>query len=185
MFRGDASRMLSTRDFPSPYAPVWSGGLISRRPKPYKSTPSKEMELTPFASGILWRLLPNSGKPPNSSDLLFAIATGSLFQRRLITMSTNKACEIFEFQPAEWYYALEHDDAPEDAWDWREFSSTYGPFTSYDGAFEHLGANHANPGGHNIVGHSEIKGSRQKVYQKLVDDLISDTENDATPWFRY
>ena len=100
-------------------------------------------------------------------------------------MSTNKACEFFEFKPSEWYYTLEHDDAPEDAWDWREFSSTYGPYTSYDEAFEHLRTNHANPGGHTIVGHSDIAAGRQKVYQELVDGVISDTDKYTTTSFRY
>lgn len=63
-------------------------------------------------------------------------------------MSTGLECLLFESQPGSWYYLLQDCDCPVGAWDWREYASCTGPFTSEDGAFAHLRAYHANPGGH-------------------------------------
>ncbi|MGW5657206.1 hypothetical protein [Streptomyces humi] len=62
-------------------------------------------------------------------------------------MSTGLECELTEVEPGRWYYVLEDSDAPRNAWDWREYATAYGPFTSEQQAEEHLEKNHANPGG--------------------------------------
>ncbi|WP_159848549.1 hypothetical protein [Nocardia sp. CY41] len=62
-------------------------------------------------------------------------------------MSTNLACEFIEVQPGRWYYLLENWDAPQSAFDWREYATAYGPFSSMAATDAHLSANHPNPGG--------------------------------------
>lgn len=83
-------------------------------------------------------------------------------------MSANLECEFFESEPGKWFYALEDWSAPQHAWDWREFSTSYGPFPSYEEAQEHLRRNHANPGGHTVTSqdHFEV----DEVYLKLIDE---------------
>lgn len=62
-------------------------------------------------------------------------------------MSTGLECEFVETQPDTWYYVLQDGDCPVSAWDWREYATAYGPFTTVEAAQEHLRRNHANPGG--------------------------------------
>jgi len=62
-------------------------------------------------------------------------------------MSTGLECEFFEYRPNEWYYSLQDYSCPVGAWDWREYSTTYGPFSTEEKALKHLDDNHANPGG--------------------------------------
>ena len=61
-------------------------------------------------------------------------------------MSTNSECLHFKWSDG-WYYLLEDDNAPRNAWDWREHATCYGPFETEEAAEQHLSANHANPGG--------------------------------------
>ena len=62
-------------------------------------------------------------------------------------MSTGLNCEILEPTPGEWFYILEHYNAPKNAWDWHDHATAYGPFPSQAAADRHLSDNHANPGG--------------------------------------
>ncbi|MFJ8158513.1 hypothetical protein [Streptomyces sp. NPDC094468] len=65
-------------------------------------------------------------------------------------MSTGVNCEVIEVEPGKWFYILEETDAPRNSWDWREYASASGPFTSQESAEQHLADHHANPGGHEI-----------------------------------
>jgi hypothetical protein len=82
-------------------------------------------------------------------------------------MSTGLNCEFFEPTPGEWFYALEDWSAPKSAWDWRDFSTCYGPFPSEGDAHRHLRANHANPGGWSITPNEHFRDDA-KVYERLV-----------------
>ena len=84
-------------------------------------------------------------------------------------MSTNSECMFVEVEPGEWYYALEHYDAPQNSWDWLEHATAYGPFPTFEVAYQHLGDNHANPGG---FGKSEYdpKHTVSPTMQKLIDE---------------
>jgi len=62
-------------------------------------------------------------------------------------MSTNSECSFVEVKRGEWWYVLEDYHAPKNAWDWREYATAYGPFSTLDVATGHLSRNHANPGG--------------------------------------
>lgn len=62
-------------------------------------------------------------------------------------MSTNSECMFFQWNQGEWYYVIEDANSMENAWDWREFATCYGPFNTKEQANEHLYQNHANPGG--------------------------------------
>ena len=65
-------------------------------------------------------------------------------------MSTGCECSVFEFKPSQWFYLLENDNAPKNAWDWRDNSQCYGPFDSETDALSHLDDNHANPGSYGV-----------------------------------
>lgn len=62
-------------------------------------------------------------------------------------MSTGLNCTFEEVKKGVWYYVLEQDNAPKNAWNWREYADAYGPFASEELARDHLHRNHANPGG--------------------------------------
>lgn len=62
-------------------------------------------------------------------------------------MSTNSECLFIQVKTDQWFYVLEDYNAPNNAWDWREYATAYGPFKTEDEANEHLCDNHANPGG--------------------------------------
>lgn len=70
-------------------------------------------------------------------------------------MSTGLSCDFIEVEPNKWYYLLEHGDAPKNAWDWREYATAYGPFSSQEAADKHLSDNHANPGGYTSIPYQE------------------------------
>lgn len=82
-------------------------------------------------------------------------------------MSTNSECEFVEVKPNEWYYILEHTHAPQNSWDWREYASCWGPFSTVDEAVGHLGKHHANPGGWSTDEYTEGRVS-DEVEKKLI-----------------
>ena len=71
-------------------------------------------------------------------------------RRYTAVMSTGLNCHFVETSPGVWYYLLEDGSAPKQAWDWREFSTAYGPFDDLLKAQTHLQEEHANPGGSSI-----------------------------------
>lgn len=58
-------------------------------------------------------------------------------------MSTGLDCRFYEKEPRKWFYDLEK-------WSRRDDYDTYGPFGTWREAYDHLGRNHANPGGFSI-----------------------------------
>ena len=58
-------------------------------------------------------------------------------------MSTGLGCHFTEQKDGSWVYELESSFGC-------ECYNTYGPFTSYEKAEDHLCKNHANPGGWTI-----------------------------------
>jgi hypothetical protein len=84
-------------------------------------------------------------------------------------MSTNNECEFFQWEKeGNWYYILEHYNAPKNAWDWREHASAYGPFTSQEQAQRHLDCNHANPGSFSID--ETVEDGTDTILKKLIDE---------------
>lgn len=82
-------------------------------------------------------------------------------------MSTGLECEFIEPQSGEWYYLLEDGSSPKAAFDWREYASAFGPFSSFESAEKHLRDNHANPGGYVVVEHTEFR--MDDVYEGLIN----------------
>jgi hypothetical protein len=83
-------------------------------------------------------------------------------------MSTNLACEFFEFEPNQWYCALQSDFCPVMAWDWREEDPTVaGPFDTFNIAYEHLRKNHANPGGYSRYDHAGFR--KETIHAVMVE----------------
>lgn len=64
-------------------------------------------------------------------------------------MSSGLECTFIEEAEGVVWYVLQDYDCPVGAWDWMEYASAYGPFTTQTLAEAHLDRNHANPGGWN------------------------------------
>jgi hypothetical protein len=102
-----------------------------------------------------------------------------------VTASTGLSCELIEWKPGEWYYILEHGNAPKNAWDWREYASAYGPFSSEEEAHDHLSNNHANPGGYSVDTYRER--GKDEVMDRLIADAPKNTRgrgNIRNPFYR-
>ena len=95
-------------------------------------------------------------------------------------MSTNSECLIIQVRPDQWYYILEDYNAPKNAWDWREYATSYGPFVSEEAADEHLADNHANPGGSTTMrleeGVTELNLEKDSVLKKLIESAPKRTQ---------
>jgi hypothetical protein len=83
-------------------------------------------------------------------------------------VSTGLECQFFEPKPGQWFYALQDWNCPVGAWDWRDYATAYGPFTSQEAAERHLSSNHANPGGWNVTEHARFRTS--PTYDRLVKE---------------
>jgi hypothetical protein len=92
-------------------------------------------------------------------------------------MSTGLNCEFFESPAGTHYYALEQGSAPKNAWNWREHANGYGPFPSFDAAYEHLHANHANPGSYTQVG---VVNPAKEHYRDLIAEAPERTRTLAS-----
>jgi hypothetical protein len=92
-------------------------------------------------------------------------------------MSTNSECDFIEIKKNVWYYILENYDAPKNAWDWREYATCYGPFSSFDIANKYLSDNHANPGGYsmNELGKNDpdVNLEKDSTLKKLIENACS------------
>jgi hypothetical protein len=84
-------------------------------------------------------------------------------------MSTGLECEFIEFEPGDWYYLLEDYDAPRNAFDWREYATAYGPFSSTEAANAHLGDHHANPGGASITTYDARYSSDEVLIARIAE----------------
>ncbi len=80
-------------------------------------------------------------------------------------MSTGLQCALVEYEPGQWYYALQSWSCPVGAWDWRDHADVVGPFPSDTAALDHLHAHHANPGGYEIDEYSE---ERHRTWEPFV-----------------
>lgn len=81
-------------------------------------------------------------------------------------MSTNLNCQFIEPTQNEWYYVLEDWGAPNNAWDWREYSTATGPFRSKDLARNYLTTHEANPGASSTIAATEF--TMDSVYADLI-----------------
>jgi len=63
----------------------------------------------------------------------------------------SRECLFVEPKLGQWFYVLEESNAPKDAWDWREFSTAYGPFPDDTKANLDLVASRANVSGAEII----------------------------------
>jgi hypothetical protein len=91
-------------------------------------------------------------------------------------MSTNSECEFIEPVKDKWYYILEDYHAPKNAWDWHEHATAYGPFPTEDAAKQHLGDNHANPGGWSVQSFDPAY-KPSATLQKLLDKAVKPTRS--------
>lgn len=82
-------------------------------------------------------------------------------------MSTNSECMFFEAEPSKWFYALEQKLDDEESFSWLDDAYVAGPFSTFEEAIQHLGDNHANPGGFSQAGYSG--GTPSPRMQALID----------------
>ena len=80
-------------------------------------------------------------------------------------MSTGLNCEFVSPKGDLWYYILEDYSAPKVTWDWKEYATCYGPFSSFEAAYNHLHRCHSNPGGYRTVGPENFESS--PMYEEL------------------
>ena len=82
-------------------------------------------------------------------------------------MSTGLNCiHLKDPRTGEWFYVLQDWDCPASCWDWREYATAYGPFTTDEAALKHRRDKHANPGGWQTHEPEEL----DEVEEKLVLD---------------
>lgn len=84
-------------------------------------------------------------------------------------MSTGLECEFIEYEPGRWYYILQNWDCPRMCWDWHEYATAYGPFTTEEEADQHLRDTQPNPGGSSTQAYDEIHAARRNA---VLVDLI-------------
>lgn len=95
-------------------------------------------------------------------------------------MSTGLECIFVETEPNIWFYILENYGAPKMAWDWLDYATAYGPFDSFDKAYNHLGNNHANPGGYSQMEFdhfSRLSESQKEKYVNLTKHAVKSGTN--------
>lgn len=73
---------------------------------------------------------------------------------------------------------MEDWSAPKQAWDWREFSTAYGPFGSEEEAYEHLRNSHANPGGHSVTRNDVYV--EDETYRKFFNEAAERTAKESS-----
>jgi hypothetical protein len=61
-----------------------------------------------------------------------------------------KSCLYIENEDTTWHYLVEDEDSPEDAWDWREYSTASGPFDTLEEAMEHRAGTRSDVSGSEI-----------------------------------
>lgn len=85
-------------------------------------------------------------------------------------MSVQRECMIIEFAPGRWYAVIENCGAPNNAWDWREHASCFGPAASENAAWDlidHL----PNPGGGYVVRYDDaFDQERDEVLENLIEN---------------
>ena len=79
----------------------------------------------------------------------------------------------------EWFYVLEDWNAPEEAFDWHDYATAYGPFESYEEANQHLIDKHPNPGGHMLD--AEPRTELSSVLAELFEDARVERERELNP----
>lgn len=92
-------------------------------------------------------------------------------------MSSGCECETIQIAIDKWYYLLEDESAPKNAWDWRHYAIAYGPFPTKDAADEHLCNNHRNTGGGCIeelpAGQDNLDLEKDPVLKRLIETAVA------------
>ena len=77
-----------------------------------------------------------------------------------VVESSGLECRFYDVKGSGWYYLLQGYNCPAEAWDWREYATAYGPFSSEEAAIQHLDRNHANPGTDALLDQKLLKAKR-------------------------
>lgn len=83
-------------------------------------------------------------------------------------MST-RSCLHIETEDSTWFYLVENEDSPEDAWDWREYSTAHGTFDTLDEAMDHRADNIPGVSGSEIRHHSPSNPLPEVVQAKIAE----------------
>lgn len=87
-------------------------------------------------------------------------------------MSTNSECEIVGLDNGQWFWVLEDYNAPKNAWDWREYASCGGPYSTADRAHADMLRGRANPGGHGKTEMTVGQAMADKVLRELIEGAL-------------
>ena len=90
-------------------------------------------------------------------------------------MSTGYECEFVRTKDDEWFYAIEDGWGPKNAYDWRDFAVSAGPFKSEDEAIDHMQAHNANPGSWYSFDNAEDK-ELDATWDKLIAQARANAE---------
>lgn len=80
-----------------------------------------------------------------------------------------RSCLHIETEDSTWFYLVENEDAPENAWDWREYSTAHGPFDTLEEAMDHRADNSPGVSGSEIRHHSPSNPHPEIVHAKIAE----------------
>lgn len=87
-------------------------------------------------------------------------------------MST-RSCLHIETEDSTWFYLIESDDSPEDAWDWREYSTAHGPFDALNEAMDHRADNSPGVCGSEIMHYNPSDPLAEVVQAKIAEAIAA------------
>ncbi len=87
-----------------------------------------------------------------------------------------KSCLYIENEDTTWFYLVENEDSPEDAWDWREYSTAHGPFDTLDEAMDHRADNNPGVSGAEIRHHTP-NAPLPEIVQSKIDEATAAADN--------
>ncbi len=84
-----------------------------------------------------------------------------------------KSCIYIENEDSTWFYLAENEDSPEDAWDWREYATAFGPFDSLEEAADHRVDNRPDVSGCEIRRHNPSAPLPEIVREKIDEAMAA------------
>ena len=89
----------------------------------------------------------------------------------------SQALIFVEAADGQWFYILENEGAPKDAWDWIEFSQCFGPFPTLEDAQDDEYRSDSDTSGAEVL-HFKARGKKSfdAVDRMIADRVLSNPE---------
>jgi hypothetical protein len=84
---------------------------------------------------------------------------------------SSKSCLYIEVEPDVWFYLAENEDSPEEAWDWREYATAFGPFDGLGDAMNHRAENRSDISGCEIR-HYDADRPKAEIVRAKIDEAL-------------